>query len=170
MSVRPPARSSRPSRPCHRGLLSFRIAPGPCRRGCPHLTGGETEAWRGKGASLKVTRRSGGEAARDPGPASGGLAPGRERGRAGGREGRADGRSPDCGAEAPGLNPSPPRRSATAATAPPAAPAGEGGPPGPPPNLTSNRRLQQTQAQVDEVSWGGGRHRQWGGRAPRLAT
>ncbi|KAF6300116.1 vesicle associated membrane protein 2 [Rhinolophus ferrumequinum] len=41
--------------------------------------------------------------------------------------------------------------SATAATAPPAAPAGEGGPPGPPPNLTSNRRLQQTQAQVDEV-------------------
>ncbi|ELK31832.1 Vesicle-associated membrane protein 2 [Myotis davidii] len=42
-------------------------------------------------------------------------------------------------------------RSATAATAPPAAPAGEGGPPGPPPNLTSNRRLQQTQAQVDEV-------------------
>uniref|UniRef100_A0ABI8AIW0 V-SNARE coiled-coil homology domain-containing protein n=1 Tax=Felis catus TaxID=9685 RepID=A0ABI8AIW0_FELCA len=42
-------------------------------------------------------------------------------------------------------------RSATAATAPPAAPAGEGGPPAPPPNLTSNRRLQQTQAQVDEV-------------------
>ncbi|CAK7318235.1 Vesicle-associated membrane protein 2 [Vulpes lagopus] len=41
--------------------------------------------------------------------------------------------------------------SATAATAPPAAPAGEGGPPAPPPNLTSNRRLQQTQAQVDEV-------------------
>uniref|UniRef100_H0V334 Vesicle associated membrane protein 2 n=1 Tax=Cavia porcellus TaxID=10141 RepID=H0V334_CAVPO len=36
-------------------------------------------------------------------------------------------------------------------TAPPAAPAGEGGPPAPPPNLTSNRRLQQTQAQVDEV-------------------
>lgn len=28
-----------------------------------------------------------------------------------------------------------------------------GGPPGPPPNLTSNRRLQQTQAQVEEVSW-----------------
>lgn len=43
-------------------------------------------------------------------------------------------------------------RSATAATVPPAAPAGEGGPPAPPPNLTSNRRLQQTQAQVDEVS------------------
>uniref|UniRef100_A0A8C4PT22 Vesicle associated membrane protein 2 n=1 Tax=Equus asinus asinus TaxID=83772 RepID=A0A8C4PT22_EQUAS len=42
-------------------------------------------------------------------------------------------------------------RSATAATAPPAAPTGEGGPPAPPPNLTSNRRLQQTQAQVDEV-------------------
>nr|XP_032810932.1 vesicle-associated membrane protein 2-like [Petromyzon marinus] len=32
------------------------------------------------------------------------------------------------------------------------APGGAGGPPGgPPPNLTSNRRLQQTQAQVDEV-------------------
>lgn len=29
---------------------------------------------------------------------------------------------------------------------------GEGGPGGPPPNVTSNRRLQQTQAQVDEVS------------------
>ncbi|KAM4819788.1 vesicle-associated membrane protein 1-like isoform 2-T2 [Thomomys bottae] len=27
----------------------------------------------------------------------------------------------------------------------------EGGPPSPPPNLTSNRRLQQTQAQVEEV-------------------
>lgn len=53
--------------------------------------------------------------------------------------------------QALGLNPSLPLRSATAATAPPAAPAGEGGPPGPPPNLTSNRRLQQTQAQVDEV-------------------
>uniref|UniRef100_A0A5F5PY81 Vesicle associated membrane protein 1 n=1 Tax=Equus caballus TaxID=9796 RepID=A0A5F5PY81_HORSE len=26
-----------------------------------------------------------------------------------------------------------------------------GGPPGPPPNVTSNRRLQQTQAQVEEV-------------------
>ncbi|XP_021252356.1 vesicle-associated membrane protein 1 [Numida meleagris] len=26
-----------------------------------------------------------------------------------------------------------------------------GGPPGPPPNLSSNRRLQQTQAQVEEV-------------------
>ncbi|XP_010609917.1 vesicle-associated membrane protein 1 isoform X1 [Fukomys damarensis] len=26
-----------------------------------------------------------------------------------------------------------------------------GGPPGPPPNMTSNRRLQQTQAQVEEV-------------------
>lgn len=49
------------------------------------------------------------------------------------------------------LNPPLPLRSATAATAPPAAPAGEGGPPAPPPNLTSNRRLQQTQAQVDEV-------------------
>uniref|UniRef100_A0A452QL37 Vesicle associated membrane protein 2 n=1 Tax=Ursus americanus TaxID=9643 RepID=A0A452QL37_URSAM len=53
--------------------------------------------------------------------------------------------------QASGLNTSLPLRSATAATAPPAAPAGEGGPPAPPPNLTSNRRLQQTQAQVDEV-------------------
>eukprot|EP00062_Callorhinchus_milii_P025731 gi/632987032/ref/XP_007910569.1/ PREDICTED: vesicle-associated membrane protein 2 [Callorhinchus milii] len=39
---------------------------------------------------------------------------------------------------------------------PPAAPPGGDGAPGPggppaPPNLTSNRRLQQTQAQVDEV-------------------
>uniref|UniRef100_A0A8C6M5E2 Vesicle associated membrane protein 1a n=1 Tax=Nothobranchius furzeri TaxID=105023 RepID=A0A8C6M5E2_NOTFU len=33
----------------------------------------------------------------------------------------------------------------------PGAPEGEGGPRAPPPNLTSNRRLQQTQAQVDEV-------------------
>nr|XP_025037061.1 vesicle-associated membrane protein 2 isoform X1 [Pelodiscus sinensis] len=42
-------------------------------------------------------------------------------------------------------------RSAPAA-GPPAAAGGEGGgPPAPPPNLTSNRRLQQTQAQVDEV-------------------
>lgn len=47
--------------------------------------------------------------------------------------------------------PATPAMSATAATVPPAAPAGEGGPPAPPPNLTSNRRLQQTQAQVDEV-------------------
>ncbi|XP_023659679.1 vesicle-associated membrane protein 2-like [Paramormyrops kingsleyae] len=31
------------------------------------------------------------------------------------------------------------------------APEGEGGPPAPPPNQTSNRRLQQSQAQVDEV-------------------
>uniref|UniRef100_A0A668AS54 Vesicle associated membrane protein 1a n=1 Tax=Myripristis murdjan TaxID=586833 RepID=A0A668AS54_9TELE len=31
------------------------------------------------------------------------------------------------------------------------APEGEGGAPGAAPNLTSNRRLQQTQAQVDEV-------------------
>uniref|UniRef100_A0A8D3AMG3 Vesicle associated membrane protein 1a n=1 Tax=Scophthalmus maximus TaxID=52904 RepID=A0A8D3AMG3_SCOMX len=31
------------------------------------------------------------------------------------------------------------------------APEGEGGPPAAAPNLTSNRRLQQTQAQVDEV-------------------
>ncbi|CAI5691752.1 vesicle associated membrane protein 1a [Oreochromis niloticus] len=33
----------------------------------------------------------------------------------------------------------------------PGAPEGEGGPPSQAPNLTSNRRLQQTQAQVDEV-------------------
>uniref|UniRef100_A0A3Q4G571 Vesicle associated membrane protein 1a n=1 Tax=Neolamprologus brichardi TaxID=32507 RepID=A0A3Q4G571_NEOBR len=33
----------------------------------------------------------------------------------------------------------------------PGAPEGEGGPPAQAPNLTSNRRLQQTQAQVDEV-------------------
>ncbi|KAM6321257.1 vesicle-associated membrane protein 1 [Aegotheles albertisi] len=36
----------------------------------------------------------------------------------------------------------------------PGAPEGaapDGGPPGPPPNLSSNRRLQQTQAQVEEV-------------------
>ncbi|KAJ8273238.1 hypothetical protein GJAV_G00099280 [Gymnothorax javanicus] len=33
----------------------------------------------------------------------------------------------------------------------PGAPEGEGGAPAAPPNLTSNRRLQQTQAQVDEV-------------------
>ncbi|KAM6145087.1 vesicle-associated membrane protein 1 isoform 2-T2 [Phoenicopterus ruber ruber] len=36
----------------------------------------------------------------------------------------------------------------------PEAPEGEapgGGPPGPPPNLSSNRRLQQTQARVEEV-------------------
>uniref|UniRef100_A0A670ZN71 V-SNARE coiled-coil homology domain-containing protein n=1 Tax=Pseudonaja textilis TaxID=8673 RepID=A0A670ZN71_PSETE len=38
------------------------------------------------------------------------------------------------------------------AASPPVAAGGEaGGPPAPPPNLTSNRRLQQTQAQVDEV-------------------
>uniref|UniRef100_A0A667X0R9 Vesicle associated membrane protein 1b n=1 Tax=Myripristis murdjan TaxID=586833 RepID=A0A667X0R9_9TELE len=35
-----------------------------------------------------------------------------------------------------------------------AAPAGApAGPPAAPPNTTSNRRLQQTQAQVEEVSW-----------------
>ncbi|MEQ2228945.1 hypothetical protein ILYODFUR_013857 [Ilyodon furcidens] len=33
----------------------------------------------------------------------------------------------------------------------PGGPEGEGGPPAAAPNLTSNRRLQQTQAQVDEV-------------------
>uniref|UniRef100_A0A3Q3LK44 Vesicle associated membrane protein 1a n=1 Tax=Mastacembelus armatus TaxID=205130 RepID=A0A3Q3LK44_9TELE len=36
-------------------------------------------------------------------------------------------------------------------SASPGAPEGEGGPAAGPPNLTSNRRLQQTQAQVDEV-------------------
>nr|XP_041568109.1 vesicle-associated membrane protein 2 [Taeniopygia guttata] len=46
----------------------------------------------------------------------------------------------------------PPARSAPSAPAAPPPAAGEGGgPPAPPPNLTSNRRLQQTQAQVDEV-------------------
>ncbi|XP_055075990.1 vesicle associated membrane protein 1a [Paramisgurnus dabryanus] len=39
---------------------------------------------------------------------------------------------------------------ASATPGAPGAPEGEGGPAGPP-NLTSNRRLQQTQAQVDEV-------------------
>uniref|UniRef100_A0A3Q3VPQ5 V-SNARE coiled-coil homology domain-containing protein n=1 Tax=Mola mola TaxID=94237 RepID=A0A3Q3VPQ5_MOLML len=33
----------------------------------------------------------------------------------------------------------------------PRAPEGEGGPPAPAPNLTSNRRLQQTQAQVVDI-------------------
>ncbi|XP_016311879.1 vesicle-associated membrane protein 2-like [Sinocyclocheilus anshuiensis] len=41
--------------------------------------------------------------------------------------------------------------SAPDATASPGAPEGEGGPGAQPPNLSSNRRLQQTQAQVDEV-------------------
>ncbi|XP_036152362.1 vesicle-associated membrane protein 1 isoform X3 [Myotis myotis] len=39
----------------------------------------------------------------------------------------------------------PPTEGAAEGTAP------GGGPPGPPPNTTSNRRLQQTQAQVEEV-------------------
>uniref|UniRef100_A0A8U8AYF8 V-SNARE coiled-coil homology domain-containing protein n=1 Tax=Geospiza parvula TaxID=87175 RepID=A0A8U8AYF8_GEOPR len=39
----------------------------------------------------------------------------------------------------------------SAPAAPPPAAGEGGGPPAPPPNLTSNRRLQQTQAQVDEV-------------------
>ncbi|XP_065715136.2 vesicle-associated membrane protein 2 [Patagioenas fasciata] len=39
----------------------------------------------------------------------------------------------------------------SAPSAPPPAGGEGGGPPAPPPNLTSNRRLQQTQAQVDEV-------------------
>ncbi|KAL2079980.1 hypothetical protein ACEWY4_023773 [Coilia grayii] len=38
-----------------------------------------------------------------------------------------------------------------AGTGAPGGPEGEGGAPPAPPNLTSNRRLQQTQAQVDEV-------------------
>ncbi|XDV34104.1 hypothetical protein PO909_004307 [Leuciscus waleckii] len=41
--------------------------------------------------------------------------------------------------------------SAPDAAANPGAPEGEGGAPAGPPNLSSNRRLQQTQAQVDEV-------------------
>uniref|UniRef100_A0A8D1DF56 V-SNARE coiled-coil homology domain-containing protein n=1 Tax=Sus scrofa TaxID=9823 RepID=A0A8D1DF56_PIG len=80
------------------------------------------------------------------------LLPGR---RKGGTDGWTDGWAEPSlrgrGLQGLDLNPSVPLRSATAATAPPAAPAGEGGPPAPPPNLTSNRRLQQTQAQVDEV-------------------
>ncbi|KAK2830791.1 hypothetical protein Q5P01_018722 [Channa striata] len=40
---------------------------------------------------------------------------------------------------------------ATGSPGAPRAPEGEGGPPAPAVNLTSNRRLQQTQAQVDEV-------------------
>lgn len=42
-------------------------------------------------------------------------------------------------------------RSTPDAGTPGAAADGEGGPAAPAPNLTSNRRLQQTQAQVDEV-------------------
>uniref|UniRef100_A0A8I5TMM5 Vesicle associated membrane protein 2 n=1 Tax=Pongo abelii TaxID=9601 RepID=A0A8I5TMM5_PONAB len=117
--------------------------------GRPHLTGGETEAG---GVSLKVTQLIGGGAGPRPGFPSGGLPPEKEDWRD--EDGQVDGRSPGRGAgrlQALGLNPSLLLRSATAATAPPAAPAGEGGPPAPPPNLTSNRRLQQTQAQVDEV-------------------
>ncbi|KAA8586309.1 hypothetical protein FQN60_007878, partial [Etheostoma spectabile] len=41
-------------------------------------------------------------------------------------------------------------RSTPDAASSPGGPVGEGGPPAPAPNLTSNRRLQQTQAQVDE--------------------
>lgn len=41
---------------------------------------------------------------------------------------------------------------AAASPGAPGAPEGEGGAPAAPPNLTSNRRLQQTQAQVDEVN------------------
>ncbi|KAM8794223.1 LOW QUALITY PROTEIN: vesicle-associated membrane protein 2 [Eudromia elegans] len=48
-------------------------------------------------------------------------------------------------------SPPPPRSAPAAPAAPPPAAAEGGGPPAPPPNLTSNRRLQQTQAQVDEV-------------------
>ncbi|XP_028819209.1 vesicle associated membrane protein 1a [Denticeps clupeoides] len=44
-----------------------------------------------------------------------------------------------------------PAPDATAAPGAPGAPEGEGGAPAAPPNLSSNRRLQQTQAQVDEV-------------------
>ncbi|XP_036440924.1 vesicle-associated membrane protein 1 [Colossoma macropomum] len=48
-----------------------------------------------------------------------------------------------------------PAPDAAAPAGAPGAPGGEGGPaggpPAPPPNTTSNRRLQQTQAQVEEV-------------------
>uniref|UniRef100_A0AAR2KGF4 Vesicle associated membrane protein 1a n=1 Tax=Pygocentrus nattereri TaxID=42514 RepID=A0AAR2KGF4_PYGNA len=44
-----------------------------------------------------------------------------------------------------------PAPDAAASPGAPGAPEGEGGPPNAAPNLTSNRRLQQTQAQVDEV-------------------
>ncbi|XP_051527802.1 vesicle-associated membrane protein 2-like [Myxocyprinus asiaticus] len=40
---------------------------------------------------------------------------------------------------------------AAASSGAPGGPDGEGGTPAAPPNLSSNRRLQQTQAQVDEV-------------------
>ncbi|XP_044855913.1 vesicle-associated membrane protein 2 [Mauremys mutica] len=75
--------------------------------------------------------------------------------------GETEGQPPPClavfgaGAVSPlrgrrDLCPLPPR--SAPAAAPPSAAGGEGGgPPPPPPNLTSNRRLQQTQAQVDEV-------------------
>uniref|UniRef100_A0A5F9D3D3 Vesicle associated membrane protein 2 n=1 Tax=Oryctolagus cuniculus TaxID=9986 RepID=A0A5F9D3D3_RABIT len=120
--------------------------------GRSHLAGGETEARRGEGASLKVTQLSGDGAGRRPGLPSGGLPPEKE-------DWRDDGWTGGWAEPWPrgrslwtlGLNLRLLLRSATAATAPPAAPAGEGGPPAPPPNLTSNRRLQQTQAQVDEV-------------------
>ncbi|NWQ80797.1 SYB protein, partial [Columbina picui] len=45
----------------------------------------------------------------------------------------------------PAQQPAPPAPGAPEGGAP------GGGPPGPPPNLSSNRRLQQTQAQVEEV-------------------
>lgn len=105
----------------------------------------------GRGPSLKVTQRVG--VGRNLGLRLGGL-PGRRTGGTDVWTGEwAESWLRGRRLQAQGLNPSLPLRSATAATAPPAAPAGEGGPPGPPPNLTSNRRLQQTQAQVDEVSW-----------------
>ncbi|XP_066531126.1 vesicle associated membrane protein 1a isoform X2 [Hoplias malabaricus] len=44
-----------------------------------------------------------------------------------------------------------PAPDAAASPGAPGAPEGEGGPPATAQNLTSNRRLQQTQAQVDEV-------------------
>ncbi|XP_005378839.1 PREDICTED: vesicle-associated membrane protein 1 [Chinchilla lanigera] len=54
-----------------------------------------------------------------------------------------------------GPTPTPSVRKMSAPAQPPAegteGAAPGGGPPGPPPNMTSNRRLQQTQAQVEEV-------------------
>ncbi|XP_040308870.1 vesicle-associated membrane protein 2, partial [Herpailurus yagouaroundi] len=106
-----------------------------------------------EGARLKVTRLGGGGGAgRNPGFPSAAFLPGRRKGGTDGWTGGwAEPWPRGLWLEALGRNPPLPLRSATAATAPPAAPAGEGGPPAPPPNLTSNRRLQQTQAQVDEV-------------------
>jgi hypothetical protein len=117
----------------------------------------------GKRASLKVTQLICGGAGGSPVHPSGGRPPKKENRRDDGWTGGwAEPWPQGRRLQALGFNPFLLLRSATAATAPPAGPAGEGGPPAPPPNLTSNRRLQQTQAQVDEVSvcvcWGEGRY------------